>query len=118
MIVGYFLQRVLGLVLALAVIMEAIQRPKSKTHHVADRAFDSFMNCAIFFAFSLEIAAIVVLAEEDFGISTNAMGDATVRITQAVSVLVLLPLLYSFAVPSFLEREKLAVQSNKKALRI
>lgn len=94
MIAGYFLEQVLGLILAIVVITSS--RSKSSSfRNVSERSLGSFHDCATFFAFSIQIAAIVVLMREDLGISTTAMGDSTVRITQAVSVLVLLPLLYT-----------------------
>ena len=94
MIAGYFLEQILGLVLAVAWLLAGRYKMSSQKR-VLRRALESFTSCALFFAFSVEIAAIVVLVKEDFGFSTSGMGDATVRITQTVAVLVLLPLLYA-----------------------
>lgn len=94
MIIGYLLEQALGLLLTGACLLakhHELTRPKL----ICERSLVSFVDCATFFAFSIEIAALVVLMKEDFGISTSSMGDATVRITQAVSVLVLLPILYA-----------------------
>lgn len=117
MIVGYFLEQALGLVLAVAVLLSSHYK-LSRYGQLCPRALDSFNDCATFFAFSIEIAAIVVLVREDFGISTSGMGDATVHITQAISVLVLLPLCYRTVtdVPQSTERpetDPLEAEKNK-----
>ncbi|KAK4960431.1 hypothetical protein LTR10_003327 [Elasticomyces elasticus] len=101
MLVAYVLEQALGLGLALTVCILRLgfTRKTPVLNLVAPRALNSFHDCATFFAFSIQLAAIVVLVRENFGISTAGMGDATVRITQAVSVLVLLPLGYNMLVP-------------------
>lgn len=62
---------------------------------VLRRCLEAYHDCTAFLTFSIQIAAIVVLVQVDFGISTESMGDATVRIAQAVSALTLLPLAYA-----------------------
>jgi len=99
MIVKYFLQQTLGLLLTLGAVTVSVLGLEDKTKDLWLRALDSYHDCSTFFTFSFQIAAIVVLVREDFGISTSGMGDATVRITQAASVLVLLPLLYLMLLP-------------------
>lgn len=93
MIVGYILDHILGLALSALVLLLA-SRKHPRLAHVSRTGLESFAYCASFFAFSIELAAIVVLVREDFGIHTSGMGDYTVRITQAVSMVILLPLVY------------------------
>lgn len=93
MIVGYILDHILGLALSATVLLAA-SRNSSRLQDASRRCLDSFSFCATFLAFSIEVAALVVLIREEFGISTDGMGDYTVRITQAVAMVVLLPLLY------------------------
>jgi hypothetical protein len=58
------------------------------------KTYDSFYGCAVFLTFSIQIAVIITLAEENFGVTTNGMGAYTVQITWTVSVLTLFPLTY------------------------
>lgn len=53
-----------------------------------------FFDCGIYFAFSIQIACVVVLVRKDFGISAVGLGGYTVEIAWAVALLSLLPLLY------------------------
>jgi len=117
MIVGYFLEQTVGLVLA-SCVMITRQRTLSGLGHVSERALKSFNDCTTFFVFSVEIAAIVVLIREEFGISTSGMGDATVRITEAASVLVLLPLLYKLIVPQHAKLESPNVEKAQQSEEI
>lgn len=98
MLVGYILEQVLGYALAALVMYARRQDSSSRLETISERTFGSFYEYATFLAFSLEIAAIVVLVRESFGITTAGMGNATVQITQAVSVLVLLPLAYGLLI--------------------
>jgi hypothetical protein len=70
----------------------------SPAWRIVKKCLVSFRACAVFFAFSIEIAAIIVLVKEDWGKDTSGMGDYTVRITHAVAMLVLLALLYPLIV--------------------
>lgn len=94
MIVAYILEHILGLSIALAyVVCTKLQHDKALL--ISRRCLEVYHDCAAFLTFSIQIAAIVVLLQVDFAISTENMGDATVRITQAVSALTLLPLAYA-----------------------
>ncbi|KAK5734368.1 hypothetical protein LTR17_009032 [Elasticomyces elasticus] len=101
MLVAYVLEQFLGLALAFAVCIVRFRNTRGTTvwNSMAPRALNAFHDCATFFAFSIQLAAIVVLVKANFGISTAGMGDATMRITHAVSALVLLPLGYNMLVP-------------------
>ena len=104
MIVGYIIENVVGLVLALSlyIILEKTnkeRRPVRSTSldryvPVLRRGCSSFYDCAIFFTFSIQLACIVVLARLDFGINASGMGDSTAKITWAVSLLTILPPMY------------------------
>jgi hypothetical protein len=93
MLIAYVLEHVLGLMIVLAYSI-SIGLQHKQTSHIFRRSLEVFHDCATFLTFSIQIAAIVVLVKVDFGLGTANMGDATVRITQAVSALTLLPLTY------------------------
>ena len=93
MIVGYVLDHILGLILSLLVVFTN-DRSHPSRFRTLTRSLKAFQSCAIFLAFSIEIAAIVVLVKEDFGVDTRELGDFTARITHAVAMLVLLALVY------------------------
>ncbi len=117
MIAGYIIENVLGLILVLSLfvlrrsIPEHQQRTSAAPLHrylaVATRGCNSFHDCAVFFTFSIQLACIVVLACLDFGISANGMGDSTAKITWAISLLTMLPIMYVAFNPGLL-REKSA----------
>jgi hypothetical protein len=116
MLVGYLLEQILGVVLALLVRLTAGRAAHRRLQDISRRSMQSFHDCAIFFAASIQIATIVVLIREDFGISTAGMGDATVVITQAVSAIVLLPTLYNvFIAPPVPGHHHVAGKINEKS---
>lgn len=94
MIIGYLLNHFLGLLFALSIFAT---KPSKHPNLVAilRRGLASFHDCASFLAFSVEVAATVLLIQVDAGISTDGMGNDTVHIVFAVSMLVLLPLTYA-----------------------
>jgi hypothetical protein len=94
MLIAYVLEHVLGLTIVFAHSI-AVSLQHKRTTHIFRRCLEVFHDCATFLTFSIQVAAIVVLVKVDFGLSTENMGDATVRITQAVSALTLLPLAYA-----------------------
>lgn len=100
MIIGYLFETFLGFSFALG--LEVIRStpwvdlsPRLKKHRaIILRGCSVFFDCAIYFAASIQIACVVVLARKDFGISANGQGGLTVQITWAVALVSLLPLLY------------------------
>ena len=94
MLVAYVLEHVVGLTIALAYFI-SVSLQRGKASCISRRCLEVFHDCSTFLTFSTQIAAIVVLVKVDFGLGTEDMGDATVRITQAVSALTLLPLAYA-----------------------
>lgn len=97
MIIGYALDHGIGLLLSSALLLN-LRNLNGAPKRVLKRCLESFRDCAAFFALSIEIAAIIVLVQEDWGKNTAGMGDYTVRITHAVAMLVLLALLYPMIV--------------------
>ena len=93
MIIGYILDHVLGLVFGLFMI--AWSGKHTGLTALLELGLVAFHQCASFFAFSIEVASIVLLVKVDLGVSTSGMGDDTVKITYAVAMLVLLPLVYA-----------------------
>lgn len=63
-------------------------------------SFDS----AVFLCFSIQLASIVVMAKLNYGISAESMGDTTARVTWAVSLVTMLPLLYLTFMPELLQK--------------
>ena len=104
MIVGYIIENVVGLMLVclLYILLLRVNNGEKNAHQeLLDRYISmlrqgcsSFYDCAVFFTFSIQLACIVVLARLDFGISASGMGDSTAKITWAVSLLTILPLMY------------------------
>lgn len=94
MLVAYVLEHILGLTIVLAYSI-SVNLQHKKISYISRRCLEVFHDCAMFLTFSIQIAAIVVLVKVDFGLGTENMGDSTVRITQAVSALTLLPLAYA-----------------------
>lgn len=100
MIIGYILDHILGFLLSSCVLMIGRDR-HPQLMKVLARGVRAFHDCASFFAFSVKVASMVLLIRVDLGISTTGMGDNTVKITFAVSMLVLLPLAYAvLAIPA------------------
>ena len=103
MIVGYAIENVLGFVLTFTLFLlrrkaknlkPANAKFLDRCIHVATQGCSSFYDCAVFFTFSIQLACTVVLARLDFGINTTGVGDSTAKITWAISLLTMLPLLY------------------------
>ncbi|KAK1493852.1 hypothetical protein CTAM01_09313 [Colletotrichum tamarilloi] len=97
--IGYAVELALGFVLASLIIMIR-QRygPRAEFFQVVLKAgFDAFFEFAIYFAIAIELAAIVMLVNKDFGISTAGFGANEAQIALAVSVVCILPLLYPVA---------------------
>lgn len=126
MIVGYVLENVLGFILAFSLFY--LRRGKSKTRgmdtaflkrctSVTARGCSSYYDCATFFTFSIQLACIVVLARLDFGISASGMGDSTAKITWAISLLTMLPLMYIAFNPDLLREPHNNTKTNRKSHR-
>ena len=126
MIFGYILQNALGLIFALALF--SLQRASFRTedHNVLSplkdrlstvlaRGYDCFYNCAVFFTFSIQTASTVVLVHLDYGISASNMGDSTAKITWAVSLLTLIPLMYVAYIPDLLQSQQLEHHPKQKS---
>jgi hypothetical protein len=96
MTIGYFLENIAAFLFTCAVLLcrgfPAIASKRFR--RVLGKTYDSFYVCAVFLTFSIQIAAIITLAEANFGLTTNGMGAYTVQITWTVSVLTLFPLTY------------------------
>ncbi|KAL9608442.1 MAG: hypothetical protein Q9167_006724 [Letrouitia subvulpina] len=127
MICGYILQNVLGLTLSLALFslqraprkVEDNNTPNSAVDHlstVLTKGCSCYYDCAVFFTFSIQVASIVVLARLDFGVSASGMGDITAKITWAVSLLTMLPLMYVTFIPNLM-RNRLLEHGSKQNLR-
>ncbi|KAL8831649.1 MAG: hypothetical protein Q9170_005203 [Blastenia crenularia] len=125
MILGYILSNVLGLFFALTLFLlpriSHVTERKSpnkasmdRLRYVLTQGCSSLYDSAIFLSFSIQIASIVMLARLDFGVSANGMGDSTAKITWAVSLLTLLPLLYIAYLPQLLQSQDLSKQSSKQ----
>lgn len=125
MILGYILSNALGLIFASTLLLLAhvsrVSEAKDQSKISIDRlkyaltqGCSSFYDSAVFLAFSIQIASIVMLARLDFGISASGMGDSTAKITWAVSLLTLLPLLYIAYLPQLLQGPNIEKRSSKQ----
>lgn len=76
------------------------------------RGCGCFYEIAIFFTFSIQLASIVMLARLDFGISASGMGDSTAKITWAISLLTMLPLMYIMYMPSLLQERQVDINQD------
>jgi len=96
MAVGYVLETIIGTTIV-AVFFGLGWRPASNKslwiRLVMASAAEIFYDTAIFFAFAIQIASVVALSRANFGINANGMGAITLKITWAISLLTLLPLL-------------------------
>ncbi|KAK1655822.1 hypothetical protein BDP81DRAFT_388712 [Colletotrichum phormii] len=118
--IGYAVELALGFVLASLVLMIRQRHgPRAEFFQLVLKAgFDAFFEFAIYFAIAIEIAAVVMLVNKDFGISTAGFGANEAQIALAVSVVCILPLLYPIALsPLDLfhpESERQAQQNSRK----
>ncbi|KAL2875112.1 hypothetical protein SGCOL_009684 [Colletotrichum sp. CLE4] len=118
--IGYAVELALGFVLAsLILIIRQRHGPRAEFFQLVLKAgFDAFFEFAIYFAVAIELAAIVMLVNKDFGISTAGFGANEAQIALAVSVVCILPLLYPIALlPLDLfhpESERQAQQNSRK----
>ena len=78
--------------------------------HVADAYHDG----STFLAFSVQIASIVVLTQNDFGLSSQGLGAVTLEITWTTSLLTLLPLVYCTFVPALCRSADSPVQQSDR----
>lgn len=112
MIIGYLFETFLGFTFALG--LEVIRSTPSsdpssrlkKYRAVILRGCSVFYDCAIYFAASIQIACVVILVRNDYGISADGLGGLTVQITWAVALLSLLPLLYPLVMLSIFVKEE------------
>ncbi|KAL8907481.1 MAG: hypothetical protein Q9207_001385 [Kuettlingeria erythrocarpa] len=113
MLLGYILANLLGFFFALALLTlpqsprvtkeESRQKTsKGRLRYVLTHGCSCFYDSAILLSFSTQVASIVMLSRLDFGVSASGMGDGTAKITWAVSLLTLFPLLYVAYLPHLL----------------
>src|SRR5437667_756192 len=119
MIVGYVLQNVLGLALALTLVVfsHPAVHPPLRLHGILAAMFRIFCDCAIFFALSIQIASMVVLVRRDFGICANGLGGLTTRIVWSVALVTLVPTMYPVFMPWLLEHGGHRDNAKRNGLR-
>ncbi|CAG7560617.1 unnamed protein product [Fusarium equiseti] len=94
--VGYIMEITLGFGLA-ATLMATRSKEGRKwafLQFVTSGGLEAFFDFAIYFALSILIATIVVLANKDFGVTTSGFGACEAEIALAMSVACVLPLIY------------------------
>jgi hypothetical protein len=89
---------------------------------VTSAGLEAFFDFAIYFALSIIIASIIVLANKDFGVSTSGFGASEAEIALAMSVACILPLIYPVGLlpahPSHPERsQESAFDRNRESKR-
>ncbi|KXH65935.1 hypothetical protein CSAL01_10802 [Colletotrichum salicis] len=80
--IGYAVELALGFVLAsLTLIIRQRHGPRAEFFQLVLKVgFDAFFEFAIYFAIAIELAAIVMLVNKDFGISTAGFGTDEAQI--------------------------------------
>jgi len=108
MLVGYFFEFILGLLFAVSLIFHKPISTEDLTKYgeALCEGCKEFFKCAIFFVASIQIACVIVLVRQNFGISANGLGGFTVQITWAVALLCMLPLLYPMVILQYVEKER------------
>jgi hypothetical protein len=118
MAIGYLMSSILSFALAINLVFLAHLRRDGEEwqwfRFVRNKVASVFYECALFLAFSVQIASIIVLAKANFGISTNGMGAITLKITWVVSLWTLLPLCFE----AFVDRKWRASLSNKSKVAV
>ena len=117
MIVGYIFENALGFVLAFFWWLLSHRAESELVRRwtcVAAHGCACFYESAIFFTFSIQLASIVMLARLDFGISASGMGDSTAKITWAISLLTMLPLMYVIYIPGLLQERQEGINQELK----
>ncbi|KAI9724105.1 MAG: hypothetical protein M1812_000824 [Candelaria pacifica] len=128
MIIGYILSNVLGFGFAFFLFMPHWTTTKAglsnRYQSIARRGLSVFFDNAIFFTFAIQTAAIVVLARLNFGVTASGLGDSTVKITWAISLLTMLPPMYSIYIPTLfhpadeeISTDKRSIEKSKEPLR-
>ena len=109
MVIGYFLDSIIGFCFALSLAFHepiSTKPPLTKHGSLLAEACNVYFGCAVFFAISIQISCLVVLVRRDFGISANGLGGFTVQITWAVSLLCMLPLLYPMFILRYTNKDR------------
>lgn len=94
---GYIIQNVLGLILATMCFLANRKRGDTRLGmHMSTiyGIFDSYFDCALFYAFSNELAFAIVVTKVTFGLNADGMGNLTLRIAWAGATLTILPMIY------------------------
>jgi hypothetical protein len=96
MTISYCTEVVIGIALtSTLLLMSTGSVPASRLwRKVLTQTLDVYHDSAVFLAFSVQIASVVMLVKVNFGISADTMGANIVEITWIVSLLTLLPLSY------------------------
>lgn len=109
MVVGYFLEAILGFIFAVVFSIKGqslTKKPLTGSLMLLAIALKTFFDCAVFFVASIEIACLIVLAKKNSGITATGLGGLTVQITWIVALLCILPLLYPMIILEFAEKER------------
>lgn len=94
---GYIIQNMLGVILATLCFLASRKRGDTGLGmHMTTiyDIFDSYFDCALFYAFSTELACAISVTKVTFGLNADGMGNLTLRITWAGATLTILPLIY------------------------
>jgi hypothetical protein len=109
MVIGYFLDSILGFCFALSLAFHepiSTKPPLTKHGGLLAKGCKVYFDCAVFFAINIQIACLIVLVRKDFGISANGLGGFTVQITWAISLLCMLPLLYPMYILRYTDKDR------------
>ena len=87
------MELVLAVMLGTCVVLFDPKPKRKSLSYSLWAAFTCYSDAAILFSFSIQLAAVILLAQKDYGISANDFGMFTVEVTWAAAVLSMLPLI-------------------------
>ena len=89
-ITAYIMQLALGIAFCALLLFVRVER-----HPIASRclrsSFPVFVDAAMIFTFSVQLASLILMARKDFGISADNLGGYTMEITWTAALLTMLP---------------------------
>ncbi|KAK4461510.1 hypothetical protein QBC42DRAFT_347186 [Cladorrhinum samala] len=109
--IGYLMSSFLSIFLSVLALARHANRFESRSQK-AVTALATFFDCAVYFAFAVQVATIVTLGPKDFGTAKITFGDYEARIAGLVSVICLLPLLCPVALLPFINNREVKKRAS------
>jgi hypothetical protein len=91
-VVAYTMHLILGALLpSMLMILDSMPR-RHRLRSVIQKSYLRYSDSAIMLAFSIQVAAVVLLAKKNFGFSASDFGDLTIELTSAAALITILPI--------------------------